>query len=40
MKRMAGKKIVDGGSGFEIAMIAVMVAAVMGLIIVAATGMQ
>ncbi|MCT2580739.1 MULTISPECIES: hypothetical protein [unclassified Mesorhizobium] len=40
MKTMADKKILNGGSGFEIAMMAVIVAAAMGLIIVAATGMQ
>lgn len=37
---MADKKIGAGGSGFEIAMVGVIVFAAMGLIIVAATGMQ
>ncbi|PBB31922.1 hypothetical protein CK214_16220 [Mesorhizobium sp. WSM3882] len=37
---MTGKKISNGGSSFEIVMIAVIILAAMGLIIVAATGMQ
>ncbi|PBB39917.1 hypothetical protein CK222_30965 [Mesorhizobium sp. WSM3866] len=37
---MADKQIGNGGSGFEIAMVVVIVCAAMGLIVVAATAMQ